>query len=153
MAGYLDIKITATPDTDVFSRRFTRFASSMTDLQPLVEELTTLVWEKIRQGFETEGAATGPIWAALSSSYSEWKRKNYPGKQILQRTGALYDSIEKEVGPTKGEVGTGVPYAIFHQTGTSKMPARPIIRLKASTKSEMSKIVHLYVLRHATGRI
>lgn len=153
MAGYLDISITASPDTKVFERRYTRFASKLTNVVPLVQELTELVWNKIQEGFETEGAATGPIWPALSTAYAEWKRAHAPGNQILVLTGALKAGITKEVRGSKGEVGTAVPYAIFHQTGTSKMPPRPIIRLKSSTKAEMGKIVHLYMLRHATGRI
>lgn len=84
------------------------------------------------KGFDAEGGASGN-WAPLSVSYAKWKAAHYPGKPILQRTGALQAALtgpgsnaRREVSGDTLTFGTsGLPYASLHQTGTGKMPARP----------------------------
>lgn len=47
-------------------------------------------YDTVRKVFEFEGAVDGRRkWAPLSPSYAEEKRKRYPGKKILERTGRL----------------------------------------------------------------
>lgn len=84
--------------------------------------------------FDAEGA--GPqagSWAPLSVSYAKWKAAHFPGKPILQRTGALRAALTGPGANARRDVTsdtltfgtTGLAYASLHQTGTGKMPARP----------------------------
>lgn len=70
---------------------------------------------------------------------------------ILIRTGRLFTSmfegdaehLEEQVGYTSTiVVGTNVPYAVFHQYGTSRMPARPIfVPPDITTRNEMQRVL------------
>lgn len=84
--------------------------------------------------FDAEGS--GPqsgSWAPLSVSYAKWKAAHFPGKPILQRTGALKAALTGPGANARRDISgntlsfgtTGLPYASFHQTGTGRMPARP----------------------------
>jgi phage gpG-like protein len=109
--------------------------------------------EQEARRFSTENAL-GPAgkWAALSPGYAAWKAKRYPGAKILERTGALRASL---VGDGNGSVvvtlpnavfiGSNVPYAQYHQTGTGSMPARPPINPSDRDVSEwMAEILRAF---------
>lgn len=49
------------------------------------------------------------------------------GDTPLLDTGALKDSIEHQVHGSEAWVGTNVPYAIFQELGTSRIPPRPFM--------------------------
>lgn len=103
--------------------------------------------DAVRRQFDAEG--TGPDsgkWAPLSAKYKEWKDANFPGKPILERYGVLRAALTEGSSPyalrradsTTLVYGTkGVPYATFHQTGTSKMPERPVFDLDRSAEREL----------------
>lgn len=160
MAAYFDLTIHVEPGGYVFARRFTRFVSALTDTEPLIEELVTYVQDALGRAFDSEGASSGSLWAPLSEAYRLWKARHYPGRGILVRTGRLRASLTGSGGDSirvvagrRGEVGTNVPYAIFHQGGTSRMPARPIIRLSSKDRAAMTLMVHRYLVDHAAGRL
>lgn len=84
------------------------------------------------------GRFSGGAWAALSPRYRAWKDRHVPGKPILERTGALRDSVRwtgRRLGPggifdaqpAFAVIGTRVPYGAAHQTGTARLPARPFL--------------------------
>jgi phage gpG-like protein len=105
-----------------------------------VKDWTTHIWPAVRSRairpwltsqFEAEGRGEHGKWAQLSPAYAAWKEKKYPGKKLLERTGKMKDDLLNEdnkgiVTPRTLEYGTGAFYAIFHQTGTKRMPARRI---------------------------
>lgn len=69
-----------------------------------------------------------PAWAALADSTEEEKaRLGYPASAPLLRTGMLRDSIESQSVGSMAVVGTDDPVMIYHEFGTSKMPARPVL--------------------------
>ena len=81
-------------------------------------------------------------WAPLAASTI--KRKGHD--RILVETGALRDSLVTIGGPgnvheamQRGMVfGTDVEYALFHQTGTSRMPARPPVGMAEETLDKLA---------------
>jgi len=105
------------------------------DIRPALPRVVTRFRIQMATRFRTEGAS-GPSgrWKALSPRYATWKAKNYPGRKILELTGALKGSLVGDgpgsivsYGDNSVFIGSSVPYAEYHQTGTSKMPARPPI--------------------------
>ena len=89
--------------------------------------------------FRTEGASGGQAWPALTAKYAAQKSRRFPGRGILRLTGDLQRSLTgrgaggiREIRPMEMTLGTTVPYAIFHQTGTRRMRARPPIQLSAA---------------------
>lgn len=99
-------------------------------------------------GAEGRGPNVGG-WAQLSPAYEEWKGQNYPGKPILERTGALKDALTdssashafRDFSTTEFNFGTaGLEYASFHQSGTGRMPDRPPFDFTADFEREVQRV-------------
>ena len=115
---------------------FERAGAELADFGSHVFPKMVPVFEaEVARQFDAQGRGpnTGS-WAELSPAYGEWKGENYPGAPILVREGALRDALIDSNAPgafrdfSQAELnyGTqGLPYASFHQSGTSKMPDRP----------------------------
>ena len=146
MARTLDVSVTLHPGGAVFSRRFTRFVSDLTDLSPAFEQMADAFggWEE--EAFSSGGSSSGSAWAALATG--EPSRLTKTGRLRASLTGPAI----RNIGGRRMELGSDVPYGGYHQTGTSRMPARPPVRLTAANKAEWTKIIHRYILRSATGR-
>ncbi len=90
----------------------------------------------VKKQFDARGE--GPnrgAWKPLSEAYAKWKAEHYPGKGILERTGALRKALTEEGSSYAQRVfsggqlnfGTsGLPYASHHQEGAGRMPDRPV---------------------------
>lgn len=108
--------------------------------------------------FESEGAFGSGGWKPLSEAYAAWKEQHYPGKPILQREGALFDSLTeqaapgaiRDIFPNFMQFGTSVPYAVFHQEGTDTMPARPPLIMPPATRVAITALIQK-VLSQAMG--
>lgn len=83
--------------------------------------------------FAAEQSPTGIPWAPLARSTVRRKKHS----RILVDTGRLLGSLSssdhtdaiRDIEDRYLAFGTSVPYAIYHQTGTSRMPARPPVGL------------------------
>ncbi|MCX7844361.1 MAG: phage virion morphogenesis protein [Candidatus Bipolaricaulota bacterium] len=121
------------------------------DLRPVWACIARDFHEVETRQFATEGGLGRP-WPPLSPAYAAWKAKHYPGAPILVRTGRLRASL---VGSTRDTVevmephmlriGTRVPYALYHQTGTSRMPPRPPIVIPEAAKDRWVRLIHAYL--------
>jgi phage gpG-like protein len=82
--------------------------------------------------YSSEGVTGGHgQWAPLTEAYEKAKRRKYGEKPIEQASERLRQSIVEageghveDLQPLSMTFGTDVPYAIYQQTGTRKMPAR-----------------------------
>lgn len=109
--------------------------------------------------FDTEGRGE---WPELAASTVERKaEQGYPSK-ILQETEALYDSLAGGIGApghveyvTENEIvyGTTIPWAKYHQYGTSKMPPRPPVDVRETDVRGWSKMIHAYVFGLDAGEV
>ena len=100
------------------------------DLRPFWPRMRPVVSRWMTQQFQTQGAWGGSRWAALTPRYGAWKAAHYPGQPILVRTGNLQRQATRP--RIRGErdmmvVTLWARVASFHQHGTSRMVARPII--------------------------
>ena len=139
-------------------RGIARFAEGIADYRPLWPILGDEFRAQEKAQFKTEGAEGGEKWKALSPAYAGWKEAHYPGKPILQRTGALEASLTKEGAdgavyiPERKRLtmGTSIAYAIYHQKGTPRMDARPEIQLTEIFKRLAMKNVQSYLVQIAS---
>jgi hypothetical protein len=129
--------------------RFEQWADLIDDFDPVFDDVVKLFHKHERDQFRTQGKQTGPRWPKLSPKYAAWKRKHFPGRPILVRTGALRDALVKggpgSIGGKKGlrgdrwlEVGIDLgsdvgKYAEAHQfargpayEGAQRRPRPPI---------------------------
>jgi hypothetical protein len=96
--------------------------------------------------FASEGRAEGTPWPELSPATLRRQRARTP---ILYKTGALLRSLGEpgaagHVEELEGyslTLGSRLPYALYHQTGTRRLPARPIIVLSGARSERWTEIV------------
>lgn len=130
----LKVEVDGLPELDI---AFARAADSIDNVQKYWPRVADVVYDIEKEQFNTEGARSGTEWASLSPAYAEWKerylaRETFDAKnRILELTTALRRSLTSrdERGvyietPDSLSLGSSLPYALHHQRGTSKMPAR-----------------------------
>jgi phage gpG-like protein len=118
------------------------------DPRGALEEVAADFRQMMTRQFETEGraepAAAG--WPPLSASTASRKK---PRSGLLVSSGALARSLAEPGAQGAVEIrdarsltlGTRLPYAAFHQFGTRRMPARPLIVLSAARAAKWTEIV------------
>ncbi len=85
------------------------------------------------KNFATNGLQTGKAWSPLDPQYGAWKSIRFPGAPTNVRSGRLFRSltnlrgVPNVIGDDSAQFGTSVPYAKFHQYGTSNMPKRQVV--------------------------
>jgi phage gpG-like protein len=116
-----------------------RFGRDVRDWRPFWRDaLAPKFFQDVQSNFDREGKmAHEGGWKPLAPGYAAWKRRNYPGKKILERTLKLRRSLtwrgslfspgggRGNLGPggifrptpDSVELGTSVPYAKYHQQG------------------------------------
>ena len=106
--------------------------------QPLLEAFADDAQRLLSAQFESEGIALlGASWAPLAASTLAAKEAAGLDLRILHATLRLRDSLERTTADTvrritsdSATVGTTVPYAGYHQTGTTRMPQRRIVAVR-----------------------
>lgn len=142
---------------DQVLRTFTCWTEGLRDFSPALEDIADDFLNLEQQQFAGEGRTGSGGWKALSPDYAAWKATNYPGAKILERDGWLRDSLTvkdapfqiRDITATQAVLGTNVPYGMYHQTGTKRMPARPPIQLSESDKTRWGKLVHEWLFAMA----
>ena len=132
-----------------FDRAFNRL-DQISDLRPIWGDVAEAFYEIEREQFGSQGAAgASGRWAPLSNLYAKFKAVKFPGKTILRRTDSLFESLTGKESPgaifrpseSELQLGSSVPYGVWHQRGTSKMPARKPISLNDDQKRRMQKAI------------
>lgn len=138
--------------TGDFSRDALILADDLQDLaryrirsfrEPLEQSVRRVVIPSIRKNFAVEGR---PQWAPLAPSTVLARGASGP---ILDRTGRLKKvatqlNIWKYTRDSATIVGLDarVKYATYHQSGTSKMPARPFVMLQDEDEERIEQIFY-----------
>lgn len=137
-----------------FSRAFETGVAKFLHLEIPFGTMADDFFQSMSNVFAAEGAfEERGKWAALSPAYAKWKARHFPGRKILELNGRLKNSLIMKGGPDNVleitpdtlTVGTRVPYAIYHQTGTPKMPQRKIIELTSAQKLRWVHVMHEYM--------
>lgn len=118
-------------------RLLARVRARAADLRPVFEgPITNRVHAMFGKIFDSEGAYIGNKWKPLSLYTLREKAKiGRAHMGILRRYNALWSSLVKRssplghrvVTPASLLIGTNVPYAVYHQLGTPRLPQRKII--------------------------
>lgn len=139
----IEILIKQTGAADV-SISLGRAVGRMSDLTPAMKRASVLMIGSVNQNFQRSGR---PVpWRPLSPAYLKRKvAQGYSPKPLI-RTGLLRASIAEKVSRTGFRVGTSVPYAKYHQLGTSSIPARPYLVFQRQD----IEVINQVVLDHLT---
>lgn len=159
--GYLVVTFGVEVDDIQFSRVFDTFDMEITDMRPVWDQLEHDFIQTQLNVFSMEGAVDNRArWQPLSPMYAAWKQRVYGNLSILQLTRRMMRSLTEPNHPDMVLVkerdafviGTRVPYAIFHQKGTRKMPQRKVIELTELQKRRWVSIIHRYLYSLAERR-
>lgn len=142
------------------SRGIERFGEDVKDLRKPFKEIAGSFRKIEEKQFGSQGGYGSGGWPALRESTLAHKaREGYP-MDILVRTGAMRASLVGKTSETIAEIhpleltlGTTIPYALFHQKGTTGMTARPVIQLTEQDKRDWMKILQGYLVTQARKRI
>ena len=141
----MQVRIQTQPNLDTFIRNIERLSENLTDGFDW-ESLAPMVAEAAADVFASQGRGG---WAQLSPAYARWKERNFPGKGILDLTGAYISAATQigaphnlvEVGPDHLTYGVeGLDYPVFHESGTDRLPARPVFDLLAEDEDLSSEV-------------
>ena len=140
-------------------RGIARFADGVSDYRPIWPVIEEDFYAQVAKQFKSEGEEGGARWKELTPAYAKFKEVAFPGKPILQRTGDLARSLTNRNDPNAVCVeerktltlGSRLNYALFHQTGTSKMAARPEIQLTEAFKRATMRNIHAFLVNLATS--
>lgn len=129
-------------------------AKGFKDFKPVFEKIADDFRKTQSAVFRSEGSYEGRSkWVALSPEYRLQKAKLYGGKPILQATGALKTSFTKKGGNHISQIsndrmilGSRDPKGGYHQSGTSRMPARPPLTASNTTNRRWVRIAHKEIM-------
>ncbi len=144
------------PGFSAVTAGFNRFGDLVSDYRLFWQDEFLPAWTALMTDqFRSEGAATGATWRPLSAGYVAAKRKAGYRGGILVRGGSLSSSLihpDNSGGlgvwrPTERtlEVGTSRPWALVHQLGSRRVPARPPMRVTAAFGRELAKGLQRFV--------
>lgn len=115
-------------------------AERVTDRRQLMADIAGVLLSGAEQNFEEEGR---PRWPALAESTLAQRQKSRYDGGILQRTGALADSVQAESDNDTAIVGSGLRYARIHQLGgkAATIPARPYLGIDRAEEEEILDLI------------
>ena len=138
------------PGAQGFAVALSRFGDDISDFTAFWEGKFKTFWYALRQlDYASAGGATGPMWAPLSPDYRRWKNAHFPSAPLLVLQGSMKASLLSPTASgsiwrpsaTRLEAGSSIPHAIYHQTGTSRMPARPPLRFAEQDRIRIGKLL------------
>jgi phage gpG-like protein len=149
------IAFTYADNSEAVDKTLENFQAALADEAPALQAIADDFREMIAQQFSSEGRAEGTPWPPLAPATLRRKRAGAP---ILFRTGALLESLRgpsganhvEEIDASSLTLGSRLPYAMFHQLGTQRMPARPIIVLSGERSERWLEIVQSAIEEKAT---
>ena len=141
----MQVQIKTTPQLNALMRNIDQLSENLTQGFDW-ESLAPMVAEAADRIFASEGHGG---WPQLSEAYARWKARNFPGKGILDLTGA-YRNAATQIGAPGNVITTtensltygveGLDYPAYHETGTNQLPARPVFDLLVEDE-ELSRAV------------
>jgi phage gpG-like protein len=148
----MNVNIRINVDTSEVEKYLLKMEHRATDFRSIFRWARRELEEAQRENFATDGAASGKKWASLDDEYARWKLSEYGPLPTLVRSGDLYREVTffrgppNDIGFTQATYGTDLPYARFHQTGTSKMAQRTILFVPKLFAERMGNLVLKYLV-------
>lgn len=91
--------------------------------------------------FASRGQVIGEPWQPLNAKYAAYKAQRWPGRIPLVRTGLMNNSFKSESGATFARISNTAEYFKYQQQGTSRIPARVMLKLDETRQQEVIRII------------
>ena len=115
-----------------------KWANRQQFMEQVGQELVNSTKRRIETTKQDPDGQPWSPWALATKRARE--KDGTSGKGLLNRTGRLLESITYQVQGNNLAIGTEVPYSVFLQMGTSKMPARRFIGFGAQDEQTIRRI-------------
>lgn len=156
---YFEVKFEIAGEKQIV-RRFEGFQANLDDLTPAFKEILKSFYAGEKKQFESEGGWGSGGWMPLSPSYAAQKD---PALKIMESskdlmealTGAVPANVQGNVEIIESNMlimGTDIDYAIYHQTGTRKMPIRKPIEIPEAERKKWTSIIHRHIRKGGVHR-
>ena len=137
-----------------FSREILRVGRNARDMRPAFDDVHDLIRTVQQKQFSSQGSAYSGGWAPLAPSTRAYKAGANLDPRILHATLRLRKSLT-----TKGDrdhvfrssademfVGSKVPYGVYHQYGTDRMPRRRPFQFDDKVRNDIVKILQRHLV-------
>lgn len=137
-------------EIDLLSKKLQAMQLTPAARKKLLAALGVEMETQTKERFVRKTDPDGDKWADIADSTRRYLARHYPGSQPpLVRDGNLRDTIESQVlGTTEVLAGETKEYAIYHQTGTPKMPARPSLGIGTEDAEELAEVIDDFIKRN-----
>lgn len=117
------IRIDVNIDTSDLETAISRLREAVQDTTPIMRRCAGVLAGAAEDAFAEEAdPVTGAKWQPLAASTAAARAEAGHAGKILQLTGSLASSLERDFGRTYAVVGTAKPYAAAHQFGATTKP-------------------------------
>ena len=138
----------------LISRNLLRVGARAVDARPAFKAVADYMIDETEKQFASEGGHASGGWAHLKPITLAGKARRGEDPRILHATHRLVDSLTDrgsadmilETTADELRYGSRVPYAAFHQRGTSSMPRRRPIEFTEPAKRNIVKIIQRWVI-------
>lgn len=96
--------------------------------------------------FETEGGVFNDRWKPLSPRYEARKRKEFPGRGILERSGKMRRGFITKADANSLKLFNNLFYAQYHQKGRG-VPKRIMAQLDKKRQEQVTKLFKKGVIK------
>lgn len=131
---------------EIVSRDLVGIAGRTVDAEPAMVAILDQIRAAEREQFASRGQSGSGGWAPLAGG----------GEATLRDTDALFEALTGETADsvaitsrTGADYGTTLPYAIRHQTGTSRMPQRRPVQLPDRVRRDIVRTLQNFVMTGA----
>lgn len=120
-------------------------ADRLQDFREPLQESGAYLESKAKERSNKEVDPSGNPWKPLRPATIAAKRSRGAPLQILRDSGILVASIAFILSRNQVRVGPSVEYAIWHQTGTRRMPQRRIMGFESGDADAITRffVMHL----------
>jgi phage virion morphogenesis protein len=145
MGAVIEINLS---EIEKLAHKLNSYALSNDQREGLLHDLGVEVKEQTLDRFDLEEDPEGSQWKKLVDATVKYKNKICSGG-ILEREGYLKKSLT--VQDNNGDsvfIGSPREYAGYHQTGTSKLPARPFFGVSTDNIDDLEHLIDRWLNNH-----
>lgn len=111
------------------------------DLRLIAQDVARIASIAAQEQVDSQGARAGQAYAPLSRRYAAWKMAQVGAQPILVFSGRLRQTLQRlpQISAASARridltFSALPPYAVRHQAGGRRLPARPIVALTADDR-------------------
>ena len=139
-------------DTEEWVRHYEELRGRAKNLLPVFQRYGSYLLESIERNFQAQGRPER--WAPLNPLYAARKAKKWPGRGILEASGAMRRGFEYYATPQTLKIRNAARWWwIVHQKGTTnlfgrgiRLPARVMVIMQRADKGVFTRWARRYIL-------